>query len=364
MRSIICTLFFMISLGSSLGLAASEHTQHQGMAMPASDAESKIINISPQRLQSIGVTYTPAEQRELTKTIKTVGNVEVDERSVAHIHVKFEGWVEKIFVNFIGEPVKQNQPLFSVYSPDVVTAEQEYLLALQAQKQLGDQTTLNAAYQKLLYWDISPQTIQYLARTGKIKKDVTFYSPIAGTVINKTALQGMKITQDNELYTIANLNELWIFANIYENDLPYIRVGQHAEISLTYLPNQKFFAKISFIQPTVDSQTRTVKVRFEVVNPQGLLKPGMYANVALNMPLGKHLVVPQNAVLLTGERAVIFIYLGQGKVEWRNVTLGIRSGDWVEILAGVKAGEQVITSANFLLDAESQLKGAMGGMQH
>jgi Cu(I)/Ag(I) efflux system membrane fusion protein len=362
MKQAILVIYFVgVSFFPSMCLAASEHS---GMTMPSTKPESQIIEISPQRLQTIGVTYAPAKQQDLTKTIKTVGYVEVDERNVAHIHVKFEGWIEKIFVNFTGEEVKQNQPLFSVYSPDLVTAQQEYLLALQAKKQLGDQSTLDAAYQRLLYWDVPAQTIQQLTKTGKVTKDITIYSPITGTVINKTALQGMKISQDNELYTIADLSKLWILADIYEYELPYIKTGEQAMISLTYLPNQTFSAKIRFINPIVDPQTRTVKVRFEVTNPHGQLKPGMYSNVELKIPLGKHLVVPQNAILLTGERAVIFIYLGNGKIEWRNVKLGIRSGDWVEILAGVKEGEQVITSANFLLDAESQLKGAMGGMQH
>ena len=360
----------VISLFSSACLAAAEGTKHQGMIVPSSSKSQtsqsapQIIEISPQRLQSIGVTYTSAKQQELTKVIKTVGNVEIDERNVAHIHVKFEGWIEKIFVNFTGEEVKEGQPLFSVYSPSLVTAQQEYLLALQAKKQLGDQATLNATYQRLLYWDVPTQTIQQLAKTGKVTKDITIYSPITGTVISKSALQGMKIDQNNELYTIAGLNKLWILADIYEYELPYITIGEQAIISLSYLPNQTFSAKISFINPTVDPQTRTVKVRFEITNPHGQLKPGMYSNVELNIPLGKHLVVPQNAILLTGERAVIFIYLGNGKIEWRNVKLGIRSGDWIEILQGVKEGEQVITSANFLLDAESQLKGAMSGMQH
>jgi Cu(I)/Ag(I) efflux system membrane fusion protein len=349
------------SFFSPVCLAASEHAI---MTMPSSQPESQIIEISPQKLQTIGVTYAIAKQQELTKVIKTVGNIELDERQVAHVHVKFSGWIEKIFVNFTGEEVKKDQPLFSVYSPDLVTAQQEYLLALQAKKQLGDQSTLEAAYQRLLYWNVPAQFIQTLTKTGKVEKDVTIYSPISGTVINKTALQGMKIMQDTELYTIADLSKLWILADIYEYELPHIKVGEQAMISLTYLPNQIFSAKISFINPTVDPQTRTVKVRFEITNPHGALKPGMYTNVELKIPLGKHLVVPQNAILLTGERAVIFIYLGNGKIEWRNVKLGIHSGDWVEILSGVKEGEQVITSANFLLDAESQLKGAMGGMQH
>jgi len=189
-------------------------------------------------------------------------------------------------------------------------------------------------------------------------------SPIQGTVIKKMALQGMRIEPGDELYTIADLSRLWILGDIYEYELPYIQVGQTAEVTLTYLPNQLFKAKLDFIYPTVDMKTRTIKVRFEVDNPNEQLKPGMYVNLELKIPLGKLLVVNKNAVLLTGERAVVFIYHGDGKIEWRDVTLGARAGDLIEIKQGVKEGEQVITSANFLIDSESQLKAAMGGMQH
>lgn len=335
---------------------------------------SNIIVIDPARLQSIGVTYEPARIQTIEKVIRTVGRIEADERKIAHIHVKFDGWIEKLLINFVGEKVKKGEALFTVYSPDLVSTEQEYLLALESKKVLGLKAhekaisgasgAFDAAKQRLLLWGISEKEIQRLTQTGKVLKIITIDSPIAGTVINKTAFAGMRIEPSGELYTIADLSSLWILGDIYEYELPYIHVGQIADVNLSYLPNEIFKAKLDFIYPTVDSQTRAVKVRFQIDNQNEKFKPGMYANIDLKIPLGKHLVVPKDAVLLTGERAVVFIYHGDGKIEWRNVTLGARAGNVVEIKSGIHEDERVITSANFLIDSESQLKAAMGGMQH
>jgi Cu(I)/Ag(I) efflux system membrane fusion protein len=335
---------------------------------------NNVIVIDPARLQSIGVTHEAARIQTIEKVIRTVGHVEADERKIAHIHVRFDGWIEKLFINFVGEKVKKDEALFTVYSPDLVSTEQEYLLALESKKILGKQAqdrasrgasdAFDSAKQRLLLWGVSEKEIQRLTQTGKVLKIITIDSPINGTVINKTAFAGMRIEPSGELYTIADLSSLWILGDIYEYELPYIHVGQIADVNLSYLPNESFKAKLDFIYPTVDSKTRTIKVRFQLDNQNEKFKPGMYANIELKIPLGKHLVVPKDAVLLTGERAVVFIYQGDGKIQWRNVTLGIRAGNVIEIKKGIHEGEQVITSANFLIDSESQLKAAMGGMQH
>ncbi|HHI9467121.1 TPA: efflux RND transporter periplasmic adaptor subunit [Legionella anisa] len=353
--------------------AQGANDEHGTMDMKKSTSKNEMV-IDPGRLQSIGITSEPASSQMVDKTIRTVGRIEADERLVAHIHVRFDGWIEKLFVNFTGEQVKQGEALFTVYSPDLVSTQQEYLLALHAQKILGKNATskaatgaqgaFQAAYQRLLLWGISAKEIEQLKRTGKVTRTMTIDSPIQGTVIKKMALVGMRIEPGDELYTIADLSRLWILGDIYEYELPYIQVGQRADVTLTYLPNKLFKAKLDFIYPTVDMKTRTIKVRFEVDNPNDQLKPGMYVNLELKIPLGKLLVVKKNAVLLTGERAMVFIYHGNGKIEWRDVTLGVRAGDLIEIKEGVKEGEKVITSANFLIDSESQLKAAMGGMQH
>ncbi|AMQ28941.1 TPA: efflux RND transporter periplasmic adaptor subunit [Legionella pneumophila] len=366
-------LFIVLLIAVQIGIAQSTTSTHDKMDMKKSTSDN-LIMIDPVRLQAIGITSEPVKSQWIEKTIRTVGYVEADERLVAHIHVRFDGWIEKLFVNFTGEKVKKNQALFTVYSPDLVSTQQEYLLALQAKKILGknkntsiisgSQASFEAAKQRLLLWGISEKEIEHLTKSGKITNTMTINSPINGTVTHKMALVGMRIKPEDELYTIADLSRLWILGDIYEYELPYIKLDQTADVTLSYLPNQLFKAKLDFIYPTVDMKTRTAKVRFVVDNAKDQLKPGMYANIDLKIPLGKRLVVSKNAVLITGERAVVFIYHGDGKIEWRNVTLGVRAGDLIEVVQGIKEGDNIITSANFLIDSESQLKAAMGGMQH
>ncbi|HAU0262977.1 TPA: efflux RND transporter periplasmic adaptor subunit [Legionella pneumophila] len=366
-------LFIVLLIAVQIGIAQSTTITHDKMDMKKSTSDN-LIMIDPVRLQAIGITSEPVKSQWIEKTIRTVGYVEADERLVAHIHVRFDGWIEKLFVNFTGEKVKKGQALFTVYSPDLVSTQQECLLALQAKKILGknqnssiasgSETSFEAAKQRLLLWGISEKEIKQLTQSGKITNTMTISSPINGTVIHKMALVGMRIKPEDELYTIADLSRLWILGDIYEYELPYIKLDQTADVTLSYLPNQLFKAKLDFIYPTVDMKTRTAKVRFVVDNAKDQLKPGMYANIDLKIPLGKRLVVSKNAVLITGERAVVFIYHGDGKIEWRNVTLGVRAGDLIEVVQGIKEGDNIITSANFLIDSESQLKAAMGGMQH
>lgn len=343
------------------------------MKMEKHSSENSMV-IDPARLQSIGITYEPVRSQVIEKIIQTVGRLETDERRIAHIHVRFDGWIDKLLVNFTGETVKKDQALFTVYSPDLVATQQELLLALNAQNLLrrnpnsqaatGVQSALQASHQRLLFWGISEEEIQRLLKTESITKTLTIFSPIQGTIINKMAYAGQHIEPGAELYSIADLSRLWIIGDIYEYELPYIHIGQKSEVTFTYLPNKTFNAELSFIYPTVDPQTRTIKVRFEIDNQKNQLKPGMYANLKLKIPLGKRRVVPKDAILLTGERALVFIYHGEGKIEWREVKLGDRAGNLVEIIEGVSEGDQIITSANFLIDSESQLKAAMGGMQH
>lgn len=349
---------------------------HAGMDMSGL-SDKNLIMIDPLRLQSIGITYEPARIQNIEKIIRTVGRIEADERLVSHIHVKFEGWIDKLLVNYTGEKVAKGDGLFTVYSPELYATQREYLLALEGHEILGKnknrkaaegaRDALLSARQRLLLWDVSEKEIHRLIKHRNTSKTITIYSPINGTVIHKSAYAGMKVEPGNELYTIADLSSLWILGDVYEYELPYIRVGQVSKIALDSSPlasSSPLTAKLDFIYPTVDPQTRAVKVRFQVENKNEELKPGMYVNLELKVPLGKRLVVPKDAVLLTGERAVMFINHGGGKIEWRDVKLGVRSGNLVEVTEGIREGDQIITSANFLIDSESQLKAAMGGMQH
>lgn len=330
------------------------------------------MTISTERLQSIGVKFEEVRRRDVARTIRTVGRVETDESRLARVNIKLEGWIDRLYVNTTGQKVKKGQLLFTLYSPDLVATQEEYLLAVRAAKTLGTsefpevaegaRNILDVSRRRLQLWDVADYHIRDLERTGKVLKTLPFHAPLSGTVIEKTAVAGMRVMPGEVLYTIADLSKIWVIADIYEYELPLIQAGQTAQVSLSYAPQTLFTGRIAFVYPTVDPETRTAKVRFELDNAKELLKPGMYANVELTVPLGTRLAVSKDAVLESGERQIIFIHHGDGQLEWRNVKIGLRGGDWVEIVEGLQEGEHIVTSANFLLDSESQLKSAVGGM--
>lgn len=356
------------------------HAGHEAASAEAiSDAahttaqQDNVMTVSPERLQSIGVKFALAERRAMDRTIRTVGRVEVDERRLAHVHLKLEGWIDELRVNYTGERVQRGQILFTLYSPELVATQQEYLLALKGKKMLGESefpeaaagahSLLDVTRQRLRLWDITDDHIRDLERTGKVLKTLPIHSPLTGTVIKKVALAGMRVGPGDELYTIADLSRIWILADIYEYELPLIKIGQTATVTLSYDPGTVLQGRVTFIYPTLDPQTRTAKVRFELDNPGEQLKPEMYANIELRIPLGTRLAIPRDAILESGERQVLFIHHGGGTLEWRTARLGLQAGDWVEVVEGVKEGEHVVTSANFLIDSESRLKAAVSGMQ-
>lgn len=339
-----------------------------GEAMAAEPAN--IVLISPERLQTIGVKFEVAERRPLARVIRTVGRVELDERRLSRVTLKLEGWIDKLYVNYTGESVKRGQVLFTLYSPELVATEEEYLIALRSSQTLGHSefpevavgAKLAASRRRLLLWDIQENHIRDLERTGQVLNTLPIHAPQSGTVINKLAVAGLQVKPGDELYTIADLSRIWMMGDIYEYELPLVAVGQTATVTLSSAPDMPLQARIGFIYPTVDAQTRTTKVRFELDNPGEKLKPGMYANLELKAPLGERLAVPKDAVLESGKRQIIFIHHGGGRLEWRNAKIGQRSGNFVEVLEGLQEGEHVVTSANFLIDSESQLKAGVGGM--
>jgi Cu(I)/Ag(I) efflux system membrane fusion protein len=363
--------------------AKSEHAGHEGMSMPAAQSEQKAagememapgaVMVSPERQQLIGLKTGVVGYRSIERTIRTVGVVEFDERRLADVNIKIEGWIESLLVNFTGEPVKKGQPLLTIYSPDLVSTQEEYLQALRAKETLtksrfpdiasGADTLVNASKRRLQYWDISEEDIATLERTRTPRKSVTLYSPIDGVVIEKMAFRGKKVMPGESLYKVADLSTVWVQGEIYEYEVPAVKLGQQAAITLASYPGEVFRGKVTYINPVLQEKTRTVKVRFEFPNTKDWkLKPQMYANVELKIPLGKRLVVPDEAVLDSGTRQLIFIDKGQGTFEPRDVKVGARVDGYTEILAGLSAGEKVVTSANFLIDSESQLKAAVGGM--
>lgn len=339
-----------------------------GNTSPFTDA----VIVSARKQQLIGVKTTKAQVMWLTRNMRTVGQVEVDERLLEHVHIKLEGWVEKLYVRFTGEEVKKGQMLFEIYSPDLVATQDEYLLALKSVKELGDsefsevaegaRSLLEVTKRRFALWDITPDHIENLERTGKVLRTLPLHAPISGYVLHMNLREGMYVTPDLELYTLADLSRVWVLADFYEYEIPEVKMGQQASISLAYFPGKKFQGKVTYIYPVLDPKTRTVKVRFEFPNPDWKLKPGMFSNVELSIPLGKRLVVPNSAVLDSGTEQRIFVTQGEGMFEPRIVRVGIRTQKWYEILEGVEEGETVVSSANFLLDSESNLKSASGMM--
>lgn len=332
------------------------------------------VFIAPERQQLIGVKLTDVEQRSVSKTIRSVARVAVDERQTARIHTKIAGWIDRVFINFVGEAVKRGQPLFTIYSPDLVASQEEYLLALRAQHELGISTfervaeggniLANAARRRLELWDLTPEQINEIERTGTVSRTMTVYSPVTGVVMKRGAYQaGQRVTPDEELYTIVNLSSVWLLGQVFESELPLLRMGQTVKVEFPYgTEGPPLTGRITFISPFVDPMTRAGEVRMEFPNPNGRFRPDAFYNAVLEINLGRQLVVPAEAVMDTGERQYVFVDVGQGYFEPRPVEAGPEAGKSRVIVKGLKAGERVVTAANFLIDAESRLRGAFAGM--
>ena len=331
-----------------------------------------MVMVSQQNQQLLGIKTAVVERRAMAQTIRTVGNVTYDETRVSRVHSKIDGWVEKLYVNYTGKLVKKGQPLFTLYSPELVATQQEYLLALKARERLAESSIpevrsgavslVQASKSRLSLWDISDDQIHEMEKTGEFKKALTLYSPYSGFVIKKDINEGMKVMPDKELYTIADLSNVWVNVDIYEYDIPLIKVGQSASLNLSYDPAQAFTGKVSYIYPYLDDKTRTLKVRLEFPNPDFKLKPDMYVNAEIKVDAGKHLAVPEDAVVNSGIRKVVFVDKGSGHFESKEVKLGAKMGGYYQVLSGLNEGEKVASSSAFLLDSESRLSEAMGAM--
>jgi len=331
-----------------------------------------MVMVSQQNQQLLGIKIAAVERRALAQTVRTVGSVTYDETRISRIHSKIDGWVEKLYVDYTGKFVKKGQPLFSLYSPDLLATQQEYLLALKARDRLADSSIpevrsgavslVQASKSRLSLWDISDEQIQEIEKSGEFKKALTLYSPRSGFVIKKDINEGMKVMPDKELYTIADLSNIWVNVDIYEYDIPLVNVGQAATLNLSYDPAKSFTGKVSYIYPYLDEKTRTLKVRLEFPNPDFKLKPDMYVNAEIKVDAGKHLAVPEEAVLNSGIRKVVFVDKGNGHFESKEVKLGAKMDGYYQVLSGLQEGEKVASSSAFLLDSESRLSEAMGAM--
>jgi Cu(I)/Ag(I) efflux system membrane fusion protein len=338
-------------------------------------AEEGTIRVDPNTIQSIGVRTAPVTVGELKKTIRATGRVAYDERRIGTVNAKIGGWIEKLYVNATGEEVRKGAPLIEIYSPDLVSAQQEYRIARRHFDQVKDspfpdveksaRDLLESARKRLSYWDVSDAQIAELERTGAVRKTLVLYSPFDGVVVNKAAFDGTKVMAGMELFRIADLSRVWVQGDVYEYELPWVKVGVPATVTLDYLPGKTYRGKVAYVYPYLEGKTRTATVRVELPNPGGVLKPEMYAHVELAPKVeGKTVLVPSEAVIRSGIRNVVFVAKGEGRFEPREVKLGLEGEEGtVQILSGLTGGENVVVSAQFLLDSESSLQEALKKFQ-
>ena len=361
---------------SSTETGTIDHSKH-GIGVPAPESRegepSSRFTVSPERQQMIGVRTEPVEIRQMEKSIRTVGRVTLDETRTEQIHTKFSGWIDKLYVDYTLQHVKKGDPLFSIYSPELVSTQQEYLLALRSNEILSDSefpeisggasSLLDAAKRRLELWDISGSQIRELGETGRVKDSLVIYSPVSGVVIEKNVFQNMYVEPGTNLYTIADHSYVWVEVDIYENEIPLVKVGDEATMTLQSFPGEEFRGEVTFIPPHLDMKTRTAKARLEFPNPDMRLLPEMYADVSIDIPLGEKLTIPESAVLRTGAQDVVFVDKGGGNMDIRRVALGRKAGGYYEVLRGLSAGERVVSRANFLIDSESKIQAAVAAWE-
>jgi RND family efflux transporter MFP subunit len=340
----------------------------------AGAAKEGTIAVDPRVVQSMGVRTAKAQVKEISRTIRAVGMVTYDERLLTAVTTKLPGWVERLYVKATGDPIRKGRKLLSLYSPELVTTQEEYLLALRnlqtMQKsnipefQQGSQRLLAAARQRLKYWDIPDSQIDRLKRTKEVQKTLTLVSPVNGIVIKRMVMEGQMVQAGMPLLEVADLSRVWVDADIYQYELPWVKVGQHATMTLSYLPGETFHGRVQYLYPYLKGSTRTARIRLAFPNPKLELKPDMFAQVEIKSPLKQTtVVIPMEAVLNTGEKQHVFLALGQGHFAPQEIKLGVRGNDgMVQVLSGLNGGEDVVTSAQFLLDSESRFREAIAQM--
>jgi Cu(I)/Ag(I) efflux system membrane fusion protein len=367
--------------------ASKERSPKETESQETEDAPT--VEIPFEKQQLIGVKTVPVSVMPLQQIIRTVGRIEYDERKLATINTKFEGWIEKLYVDYTGKLVKKGEPLAEIYSPELVATQQEFINVLRWAGRSGPQTPagpanggatvsvremlskdadtiVEAAKQRLRLWDISDDQIGKIEGSRKPIRTLTIFSPVNGYVVQKMALQGMRVMPGEKLFDVADLSTVWVVSDIYEYEVPLVRVGENATITMSYFPGREFSSRIEYIYPSLSGETRTAKVRFSISNPEGQLKPQMFTNVEVRIGLGRRLAIPDGAVIDTGVRQVVYVDKGEGYFEPREVMLGLRAEGYREVLKGLKAGEKVASAATFLIDSEAQLKGVtpLGGHKH
>ncbi len=357
---------------ADMGLQTPTSTAQASTGAPPASAETPLVpvQISAQRLQSIGVKIGKVERKLVEDEIRTTGNIAVDETRLAYVQVRYSGYIEKVFADATYQYIRKGQPLFTIYSPDLVATEREYLVAKQNQQQVAQSTVpgvassaaslLDAASERLKQWGVPSQEIARLESTGQVQQELEFDSPVSGYITERNALPSVAVQPEMRLFTVADLSSVWVQAQVFQNDLGRIKIGDPATLTVSTFPGRTFRGRVGFIYPQLDTDTRTAKVRVVSSNSDLQLKPGMFASVALKVPMGRQLVIPASGVLQSGTRQITFVKRSDEYLEPREVELGSRVGDDFIVLKGLKAGEQIVTSANFLIDSESQLQAALG----
>ena len=352
------------------------------------------VQLTPWKQQLIGVTTAQVERRPMEKPLRTVGRVVYDETKLSDVNLKITGWIQKLYADYTGKLIEKGQPLFDLYSPELVSTQEEYILALETLEKLRrfvteEETALllsnpsgypvtaalvqkeaiqkteslvSAAKRRLLLWDLTEAQILTLREAGEPQTFITIYSPSTGVVVEKMAVEGMYVNPGMQLYRIADLSTIWVYADLYEYELALVREGLAATMTLSYNPGRTFEGNVDYIYPYLETKTRTAKVRLIFPNLDLQLRPGMYVNVGLKVDLGEQIAVPESSVLYSGRRRIVFVDVGSGRFQPREVTLGAKVEDYYHVLAGVEDGERVVTSGNFLIDSESKLKSAISGM--
>jgi RND family efflux transporter MFP subunit len=349
------------------------YADEQPATAAADIAGHAVVNVNSEGLALAGVQTAPAVRERLARTIRAVGTVTADESRIRHVHTKIPGWVEKLYVNFTGQIVTKGEPILSIYSQDLLATQEEYLRARETARRFasselpevrkGGEDLVRAARRRLELYDVPDAFITRLESTGEAERSVTLDAPVSGFVTMKDVFEGQQIDPVMELFTITDLSRVWVEADFYEYEANVLHLGDEAAVTLPYDAGTRLQGRIAYINPTIDTDTRTLKVRFEFPNSGMALKPGMFANVELETEAVEGIMVPDSALMDTGERQVVFVSAGNGVFEPREVQVGIRSSGKAQVLSGVAAGEQVVIRANFLLDSESRLRAAIAGME-
>lgn len=350
--------------------AQSSPKESESTAMAPHEAELVPVQLSPERLQGIGVRTGQVESRTVEDEIHVTGNVAIDETRLSTVQVRYSGYIQKVFADATYQYLRKGQPLFTIYSPDLVATEREYLVAKQNQQRVAQSTIpgvtegaaslLEAATERLKQWGVPQREIARLESTGAIQQELEVDSPVSGYITERNALPNLTVQPETRLYSVADLSTVWVLAEVFQNDLGRIKVGDRASLTVDSYPGRTFEGRVNFIYPQVDMTTRTARARLVFPNPGLKLTPGMFVNVTLKVAMGKQLVIPATGVLQSGTRQIVFVSREDGYIEPREVQLGSRAGDDFIVLKGLKIGEEIVTSANFLIDSESQLQAALG----